>query len=83
MAIKNWAGMMRPDDPVWMRQLNYLKNNRHTGNGRGKDDPIRTEPLHNGLLTDLTSATQKERKTVCRRHPPNSSSPADRTSHAA
>jgi uncharacterized protein (DUF362 family) len=35
MAIKNWVGIMRPDDRLWMHQLNYLKNNRHAANGLG------------------------------------------------
>ena len=53
MAIKNWVGIMRPDDRVWMHQLNYLKNNRHVVNNLGKHDPIRTEPLYTELLADL------------------------------
>jgi len=65
MAIKNWVGIMRPDDRVWMHQLNYLKNNRHAGNGLGKDDPIRTEPLYHEQLADLHLAhTEKERLCV-------------------
>ena len=53
MAIKNWVGIMRPDDRVWMHQLNYLKNNRHAENGLGNDHPIRTEPLYHEQLPDL------------------------------
>ncbi len=53
MAIKNWVGIMRPDDRVWMHQLNYLKNNRHVGNELDRDDPIRTEPLYHEQLADL------------------------------
>jgi uncharacterized protein (DUF362 family) len=65
MAIKNWVGIMRPDDRVWMHQLNYLKNNRHAANGLDKDDPIRTEPLYHEQLADLHLAhTEKERLCV-------------------
>ncbi len=65
MAIKNWVGIMRPDDRVWMHQLNYLKNNRHNGNKLGKEDPIRTEPLYHELLADLhLPHTEKERLCV-------------------
>jgi len=65
MAIKNWVGIMRPDDRVWMHQLNYLKNNRHTANGLGEDDPIRNEPLYTELLADLHLAhIEKERLCV-------------------
>jgi hypothetical protein len=65
MAIKNWVGIMRPDDRVWMHQLNYLKNNRHTANGLGEDDPIRNEPLYTELLADLHLAhIDKERLCV-------------------
>ena len=65
MAIKNWVGIMRLDDRVWMHQLNYLKNNRHTANGLDQDDPIRTEPLYHEQLADLHLAhTAKERLCV-------------------
>ena len=53
MAIKNWVGIMRPDDRVWMHQLNYLKNKRHIKNGLHEDDPIRNEPLYHEQLADL------------------------------
>ncbi len=53
MAIKNWVGVMRPDDRVWMHQLNYLKNNRHEANGLDRDHPIRSEPLYHEQLADL------------------------------
>lgn len=53
MAIKNWVGIMRPDDRVWMHQLNYLKNNRHTPSGLDRNHPIRSEPLYHELLADL------------------------------
>ena len=39
MAIKNWVGIMRPDDRVWMHQLNYLKNNRHVSKRTGQGRP--------------------------------------------
>ena len=65
MAIKNWVGIMRPDDRVWMHQLNYLKNNRHVINGLSKHDPIRTEPLYTEQLADLHLAhIEKERLCV-------------------
>ena len=65
MAIKNWVGIMRPDDRVWMHQLNYLKNNRHAMNGLSKHDPIRTEPLYTELLADLhLPHIEKERLSV-------------------
>ncbi len=65
MAIKNWVGIMRPDDRVWMHQLNYLKNNRHLLNDLSKHDPIRTEPLYTELLADLHLAhIKKERLCV-------------------
>jgi hypothetical protein len=65
MAIKNWVGIMRPDDRIWMHQLNYLKNNRHVVNGLGKHDPIRTEPLYTELLADMHLAhIEKERLCV-------------------
>ena len=53
MAIKNWVGIMRPDDRVWMHQFNYLKNNRHIPYGLDEDAPIRSEPLYHELLADL------------------------------
>jgi uncharacterized protein (DUF362 family) len=53
MAIKNWVGIMRPDDRVWMHQLNYLKNNRHERNGFDETHPIRSEPLYHEQLADL------------------------------
>jgi uncharacterized protein (DUF362 family) len=53
MGIKNWVGIMRPDDRVWMHQLNYLKNNRHEANGLDRDHPIRSEPLYHEQLADL------------------------------
>ena len=28
LAIKNWVGIMRPDDRIWMHQLGYLFNHR-------------------------------------------------------
>jgi uncharacterized protein (DUF362 family) len=57
LSLKNWVGIMRPDDRVWMHQLSYLKNNR----GKGSD-PIRTEPLYNEILAELHLATKgKER----------------------
>lgn len=53
MAIKNWVGIMRPDDRFWMHQLNYFKNHRHLLNGLGEDDPIRSEPIYQEQLADL------------------------------
>ena len=65
MAIKNWVGIMRPDDRIWMHQLNYLKNNRHVVNGLGSDDPLRTEPLYHEQLADLhVPHIEKERLCV-------------------
>ena len=65
MAIKNWVGIMRPDDRVWMHQLNYIKNHRHTMNGSRPDDPIRTEPLYHEQLADMhVPHTEKERLCV-------------------
>lgn len=65
MAIKNWFGIMRPDDRVWMHQLNYLRNHRHIVNGLGHDHPIRTEPPYHEQLADLHLAhTAKERLCV-------------------
>ena len=65
MAIKNWIGIMRPDDRVWMHQLNYLRNNRHIVNGLGHDHPIRTEPPYHEQLADLHLAhAEKERLCV-------------------
>ena len=65
MAIKNWIGIMRPDDRIWMHQLNYLKNNRPTLNGLGPDDPIRTEPPYHEQLADLhLPHAEKERLCV-------------------
>lgn len=52
-AIKNWVGIMRPDDRVWMHQLNYFKNHRHLANGLSEDDPIRSEPIYQEQLADL------------------------------
>ncbi len=57
LSLKNWVGIMRPDDRVWMHQLSYLKNRR----GKGQD-PIRTEPIYNEILAELHLATKgKER----------------------
>jgi len=64
MAIKNWVGIMRPDDRVWMHQLNYLKNKRHIENGLGEDDPIRNEPLYHEQLADL-HAPHIEKERLC------------------
>jgi hypothetical protein len=65
MAIKNWIGIMRPDDRVWMHQLNYLKNNRHSRYGLGWDHPIRSEPLYHEQLAELHLAhADKERLCV-------------------
>ena len=65
MAIKNWVGIMRPDDRVWMHQLNYLKNNRHSRHGLGWDHPIRSEPLYHEQLAELHIAhAHKERLCV-------------------
>ena len=65
MAIKNWIGIMRPDDRVWMHQLNYLRNNRHIQNGLGQDDPIRTEPPYHEQLAELhLPHVEKERLCV-------------------
>jgi uncharacterized protein (DUF362 family) len=64
MAIKNWVGIMRPDDRVWMHQLNYLKNNRHKANGLSEDDPIRNEPLYHEQLADL-HLPHKEKEKLC------------------
>jgi len=47
-AMKNWIGIMRPDDRVWMHQLTGLRNQRGTGS-----DPIRTEPPYNEFLAEL------------------------------
>lgn len=52
LALKNWVGLMRPDDRIWMHQLSYLLN--HRGDG---DDPIRNEPPYNELLAELHAAT--------------------------
>ena len=56
---------MRPDDRVWMHQLNYLKNNRHSRHGLGWDHPIRSEPLYHEQLAELHLAhADKERLCV-------------------
>jgi uncharacterized protein (DUF362 family) len=65
MAIKNWVGIMRPDDRVWMHQLNYLKNHRHEQDGLDDDHPVRTEPLYHEQLADLhLPHAEKERLCV-------------------
>jgi uncharacterized protein (DUF362 family) len=52
LALKNWVGIMRPDDRIWMHQLSYLLNHRGVG-----EDPIRTEPPYNLLLAELHAST--------------------------
>jgi uncharacterized protein (DUF362 family) len=57
MALKNWIGVMRPDDRMWLHQLNYIKNER----GQGAD-PIRTEMIYHELLAELHMATYKRER---------------------
>jgi uncharacterized protein (DUF362 family) len=59
LALKNWVGIMRPDDRIWMHQLGYLLNHRGVG-----DDPIRTEPVYNELLAELHASTYKRERLV-------------------
>jgi uncharacterized protein (DUF362 family) len=51
-SIKNWIGVQRPDERVWMHQLNYLKNKRHA-----PDDPASTECPYHEMLAELHMAT--------------------------
>lgn len=59
LALKNWVGIMRPDDRIWMHQIGYLLNHRGTG-----DDPIRTEPPYNELLAELHLSTASRERLV-------------------
>jgi hypothetical protein len=59
LAIKNWVGIMRPDDRIWMHQLGYLLNHRGIG-----DDPIRSEPPYNELLAELHVSTAARERLV-------------------
>ena len=47
-ATKNWVGIMRPDDRVWMHQLTFLRNQR-----AALTDPLCTEPPYNEMLAEL------------------------------
>jgi uncharacterized protein (DUF362 family) len=47
-AVKNWVGIMRPDDRVWMHQLTFLRNQR-----AGANEPLATEPPYNEMLAEL------------------------------
>lgn len=58
-ALKNWVGIMRPDDRIWMHQLTYLLNERGTGN-----DPIRLEPPYHELLAETHLGTFAKEKLV-------------------
>jgi uncharacterized protein (DUF362 family) len=58
-ALKNWVGIMRPDDRIWMHQLTYLLNSRGTGM-----DPIRLEPPYHELLAETHLATVSRERLV-------------------
>lgn len=57
MALKNWIGVMRPDDRMWLHQLNYIKNERGAG-----ADAIRAEMIYHELLAELHMATWKRER---------------------
>ncbi len=59
LALKNWVGIMRPDDRIWMHQIGYLKNHRGSG-----DDPIRSEPPYNLMLAELHASTHARERLV-------------------
>ncbi|MCA9618467.1 MAG: DUF362 domain-containing protein [Myxococcales bacterium] len=59
LSLKNWFGIMRPDDRIWMHQISYLKNHRGTG-----DDPIRSEPPYNLMLPELHASTWSRERLV-------------------
>ncbi len=58
-ALKNWIGVMRPDERFWMHQLNYLKNHRHP-----PDSPASTETPYHELLAELHTATWERERLV-------------------
>jgi len=58
-SIKNWIGVMRPDERFWMHQLNYLKNRRHA-----PEDPASTECPYHELLAELHAATWKRERMI-------------------
>jgi uncharacterized protein (DUF362 family) len=59
LSLKNWVGIMRPDDRIWMHQIGYLKNHVGTGN-----DPIRSEPPYNQMLAELHASTWERERLV-------------------
>jgi len=52
LSLKNWVGIMRPDDRIWMHQISYLKNHRGIG-----EDAIRSEPPYNEMFAELHAST--------------------------
>lgn len=61
-AMKNWIGCQRPDDRIWMHQLNYLRNRRPA---RSANDPIRNECPYHEMLCELhVPSLDKERMCV-------------------
>ncbi len=58
-ALKNWIGVQRPDERLWMHQLNYLKNRRHA-----PDDPASTECPYHEMLAELHMATWERERLV-------------------
>ncbi len=59
LALKNWVGIMRPDDRMWMHQISYLLNHLATG-----DDPLRSEPPYNLIFAELHGTTWERERLV-------------------
>ena len=59
MSLKNWIGIMRPDDRLWMHQLNYLRNDRAAAG-----DSFGTEPPYHEMLAELHLATHERERLI-------------------
>ena len=59
MSLKNWIGIMRPDDRLWLHQLNYLRNDRAKAG-----ESLGTEPPYHEMLAELHLATHERERLV-------------------